>query len=306
MTKNKQKKVSIILLNYNTTDDIIDCLSDLCQIHYTNYQVIIVDNNSREEEVKRLSDHISDIERCILIESKINGGFAKGNNIGIEYAIKNNTDYLLLLNGDTKVEKNFLVELVNQIDNDEENVAIAIGKILYYSDKNKIWYAGGEIDWSKYIGRHYGEGQIDSGQYDETKEISFATGCLMLINTKLNIDLFLPEDYFMYYEDVDYCASVLESGYKIIYAPKSVIYHKVGSSSGGEQSEFTVKWANRGRYIFMNKYKYKISRISFEKIRIKFFITRLIKIIFMILKGDINKAKALYEGIKDSIKVIRN
>ena len=125
------------------------------------------------------------------------------------------------------VDKDFLDSLVNSLEKDEKNIGVVTGKILYYPDTNKIWYGGGYIDWKKYIGRHCGEGEKDIGQYNEIKEVSFASGCLMLINVKANFNKFLSEEYFMYYEDVDYCANILEKGYKIIYNPNAVIYHKI-------------------------------------------------------------------------------
>ena len=297
-----ESKVSIILLNYNTTDDAIQCINSLLKIDYGNYDIIIVDNMSKDDEYDRLNKYIQNIEKCSLIRSKENRGFAYGNNIGIKYAIDKGCDYVLLLNCDTEVERNFLSELIKPIKKNEELVAISIGKIKYFHDKKKLWYAGGEIKWNNYIGIHFGEGEKDIGQYDEEKEITFATGCCMLINCRLDFNFFLPEEYFMYYEDVDFCANVLGNGYKIVYSPKSVIYHKVGGSSGGEQSSFTLRWSNRGRLIFMNKYKNRVSKLSFNYIKIKFYFTRFFKIIYLLLKFEKDKAKSIYYGTKDGIR----
>lgn len=299
MKYHKSKKVGIILLNYNTTNDVIECVESLQKITYDNYEIIVVDNCSQDEEVNKLHKYIGSKEKCIFIKSDKNGGFAYGNNLGIKYSIDNNFDYVLLLNGDTIVNDRFLDILVSSLEKESDNIAIVTGKIMYYPEVNKIWYGGGEIDWNKFIGKHYSEGENDIGQCNNEREVSFASGCLMLINLKLNFDKFLPDEYFMYYEDVDYCARVLEAGYKIIYNPNSIIYHKIGGSSGGEQSAFTIRWANRGRYIFMNKYKFKFNRFKFEIIKIKFLTSRVVKCIFMCLKGDFYKAKELYRGLKE-------
>ena len=295
------KKVSIILVNYNTTQDTIECIKSLRNINYKNYDIIIVDNKSREDEFNNLNEYVKDKKECILIRADKNGGFAYGNNIGINLAKKKNSDYILLLNSDTEVEKDFLNHLVLAIE-DNEKVAIAIGKINYFSDRNKIWYGGGKIDWNNYVGVHFGENSYDNGQYDKKREVTFATGCVMLINAKIDTSIELPEEYFMYFEDVDFSARLINEGYKIIYEPKSIIYHKIGGSSGGEQSPFTVKWANRGRLIFMNKYKSKNNSIKFILIKIKFYITRLIKFIIFLLKGENKKAEGLIEGIIDGVK----
>lgn len=297
----KYKKVSIVLLNYNTSNDLIECINSLDNIKYPNYEIIIVDNCSSETEIRKLDSYFEKRMDCIFIKNNKNTGFAGGNNLGIKYALDNKTDYILLLNSDTVVNEDFLNILVDTAEKDKENVAMVTGKILYYPEVNKIWYGGGYIDWKRFVGKHYGEGEYDNKQYDEIKSITFSSGCLMLINVSLNFDKYLPEEYFMYYEDVDYCARILENGYKIIYNPNAVIYHKIGSSSGGEQSAFTIRWSNRGRYIFLNKYKNKLPKFKFITIKVKFIVTRIIKIIVFYISGEFEKAKSLYKGLKDAV-----
>ena len=297
----KYKKVSIILLNYNTSNDLIECINSLDKIKYPNYEIIIVDNCSSETEIRKLNSYFEKRMDCIFIKNNENSGFAGGNNLGIKYALDNKTDYILLLNSDTLVNEDFLNILVDTAEKDKENIAMVTGKILYYPEVNKIWYGGGYIDWKKFTGKHYGEGEYDNKQYDEIKSITFSSGCLMLINVSLNFDKYLPEEYFMYYEDVDYCARILENGYKIIYNPSAVIYHKIGSSSGGEQSAFTIRWSNRGRYIFLNKYKNKLPIFKFITIKVKFIVTRIIKIIMFYISGEFEKANSLYKGLKDAV-----
>lgn len=301
-----QKSVSIVLLNYNTTSDTIDCIESLSKIHYDNYNIIVVDNKSREEEISKLEIYLKDKQKCKLIKSDENGGFAKGNNLGIRYSQSINSDYVLLLNSDTEVEPDFLGYLVDSIEENPNKVALSIGKIKYFSEKNKIWYGGGAIDWNKCIGLHFGEGEFDKEEYNVKKSISFATGCAILINMSLDIDLELPENYFMYFEDVDYSARMIEAGYEIIYEPKSVIYHKVGASGGGEGSPFTVEWSNRGRLIFMEKYKYKFNPLKFNAIKLKFYITRFIKYILFLIRREPDKASSLYNGIKSGRQYIKN
>lgn len=297
-----KKRVSIILLNYNTSKDAIDCIKSLLNIKYKNYEIIVIDNKSRDDEYLILNEYIRDIGICSIYKSDENNGFAAGNNIGIKKAIKNGSDYILLLNCDTEVEVDFLDKLVDASEKYEEKIGVAISKIKYFNEKNKIWYAGGEIDWNNYVGKHYGEGEVDYNQYNEKKFISFATGCCMLINCKMSIDIELAEEYFMYYEDVDFSAKVSENGYKILYVPESVIYHKVGGSSGGEQSSFTIRWSNRGRFIFMNKYHHKLNKNMYSLVKYKFYCTRALKIICFILTGNFVNAKSIYYGMRDARK----
>lgn len=286
--------VYIILINYNGYKDTIECVKSLWKIDYLNYKIIIVDNNSTDESIMILKKNINN---CIILESKENLGFAGGNNIGIKYALEHNADYVMLLNNDTLVSKNFLNNMIKSFYEDKR-IGIVGPKIMYYFDKSRIWYGGGRINWFKFIGQHFGIGEIDKDKYNEKKEVSFMTGCCMLIKKEVfkNVGL-LKEDYFMYFEDVDFCARVLGENFKIFYNPKSVIYHKVAFSSGGEESAFTIKWCTRNRIIFMNIYKSKVNKIIFFISKMFFYSTRILKYLKYICKMDKIRANAIIEGI---------
>lgn len=291
------KKVSIILVNYNNYTDTIECIESLVNIEYEYYNIIVVDNASDNNSYDILRSRFPDIN---IIKSNVNLGFAGGNNVGIKYALEQGADLVLLLNNDTIVEKDFLTYMVSTILEDE-NIGMVCCKIKYYSNKDKIWFAGGNINWSRLNVKHIGQGEIDDGRFDMKKEINFATGCCLLIKKEVfeKVGL-LSEEYFMYFEDVDLCVKVVDAGYKVIYEPKAVIYHKVGFSCGGEESEFALRWGNRNRIIFMKKYKKKFGK-SYCGIILYFYTTRLIRIIQHILKGDIGKALAIIKGVKEGI-----
>lgn len=297
------KKVSIILLNYKGTKDTLECIKSLENIEYDNYEIIIVENNSPDDSYEILKRAIGC--KHTLIKSPSNGGFAKGNNIGIEYAMTNNSDFVLLLNNDTLVEKDFLRKMINCYEK-HEKVGMVGCKILYESRRDLIWYGGGEVNLKRFYGFHYGEGEKDGEAFNKEKEVTFTTGCVMLIPRDVIENVgFLPEEYFMYYEDVDYCLKVQEAGYKIYYCPRTVIYHKVSASTGGEESPFAVKWNTRNRIIFMDKFKYKVTKYEYKKVIGFFYCTRLIKLAQYYLKGKTDKAKALKEGIKEGRKFIK-
>lgn len=291
------KKVSIILLNYRGVKDTLECVESLERIDYENYEIIVVDNHSEDGSYEILKEKIGG--RHILIEAPDNGGFAKGNNIGIDYAINNGADFVLLLNNDTLVIENFLSEMIGCSER-HSDAGIVGCKILYNSQRDTIWYGGGEIDLKRFYGYHYGEGQKDSAIYNEEKEISFTTGCVMLLPRETILKAGkLPEEYFMYYEDVDYCLRVQRAGYKIYYCPSAAVYHKVSASTGGDESPFAVRYNTRNRIIFMNKYKNLVSSMEFKKSNIFFYGSRVIRFLQYILKGKMDKARALLSGIKE-------
>lgn len=259
-------KVSIILVNYNGTKDTIDCINSLNKIMYENYEIIVVDNASENQD--ELQSKIP--ENVILIKSKQNLGFSGGNNLGIEYAMNHNSSYVLLLNNDTIVKKDFLNHLV-EISEKSKNVGIVTGKILCYSEPNIIWFGGGEINLEKAMVRHLDAGKTDRMKR-EIKEISFASGCLMLISKETIFKVgILDESYFMYSEDVDYCCRVAKANIRILYTSKSIIYHKVSVSTGGKNSSFTQYYRTRNDMIVINRYAKNKKKAFF------YYLLRLIK-----------------------------
>lgn len=296
-----EKLVYIVLVNYNGWKDTLECIKSLEDIEYKNYKIVIVDNCSQDDSYTRLRESIKqDIK---LIASDKNLGFAGGNNLGITYALSKEAEYVLLLNNDTLVEKDFLKEI---IDTAERNSAGIVGsKIKYESKRDTLWFAGGEVLWNKFYAIHYGEGEKDQGQYEEEREVSFITGCSMLISKKVFEEIgLLSEEYFMYFEDVDFCVRASGKGFKIVYSPKSVIYHKIGAAAGGEESPFAVKWNTRNRILFMNKYKNKVGNWSYRRAVAFFYSTRILKYIQYICSKRKDKAICLKEGIKSGRKML--
>jgi len=260
MKKSKQALIYIILLNYNGYEDTVECISSLESIDYDNYEIVIVDNCSTDNSYKKFKEKYSELNYNIL-KSEYNCGFAGGNNIGIEFSLNNGADYVLLLNNDTIVEKNFLKELVESIEK-EKNSCVGIGKIYYFSDNKRIWYAGGKIDEYKGNSVHFGYNEIDNGKYDNERYVEFATGCFLLISKKIieKVGL-LNEDYFLYYEDTDYCYKMKEKGINIKYCPKSVIYHKISASTGRKSYLFQYYYL-RNRLVFIKKHIKNIRKLS--------------------------------------------
>lgn len=269
-------KVSIVLLNYNNYKDTIACVESIQQVAYPNFNVIVVDNKSTNDSLEKLcalkNTHLK------IVDSGKNGGFAYGNNVGIRIAKEENADYVLLLNNDTLVTDDFLEKLLECFSY-EENVGIATCRIMYNSEREKVWYAGGEIDWNNLRAIHRG---INGDKYRKKglEEVEFASGCCMMISRKCIERIGgLPEDYFMYYEDLDYCVKTAESGYKIVYNPEGVIYHCVSSSGGGVESPFVIEWTNRSRRKLYNKYKKYIKQLYRPVICIKCEARAILKII---------------------------
>lgn len=297
--KNNMASVFIIILNYNGIKDTLELLDNIVKLDYSNYKIIVIDNASSDGSNLELKK-ITNID---LIENNKNLGFVGGNNIGIKFALKQKADYILLLNNDTIVESDFLAKLVNAMESDS-GIGLTGGKIMNYNDRQKIWSAGGGIKkWSKKTFQ-YGEGKIDDGSYDEPKEVDFLSGCCLLIRREVieKIGL-LDDDYFMYYEDVDYCLKAKRAGFKVFYVPQSVIWHKVANSSSRSFRDF-YRMRN---YIYYLKKNHIINMIQFLVIISCTIIERLTRIIMRkliltdqesILKRIKFIAKGFYAGLR--------
>jgi hypothetical protein len=284
-------RVGIIIVNYNGEKYTNDCIKSVLKSSYQNYLVIVVDNASTDNSVKLLEEFNNKI---VIIKNNENLGFSGANNIGIKYALENECEYILLLNNDTEIDKDLIKNMVDS--SMKNNNAIISPKIYYYNEPNMIWSAGGGLNWKKGLSFHYGQDEIDKGQYNKQKEIDFATGCCILIHKSVFDKIgFLAEEYFLYFEDTDFCVRAKRAGIKIIYEPSARLWHKVSSTTGGEESLITLYYGNRNRLYFNNKFnkKNKLYWLSY------FYITRLIKFLNWTIKGKIEKIKIILKAIYD-------
>ncbi len=219
--------IAVIILSYNNVDDTLACIQSIAASNAEGLiHIYAVDNGSRPEIVQQLQKEIQKFSTVTLILSEKNLGFAAGMNIGIRKALAGGADYVLILNNDTILNENTILELVKGFAL-KANVAITVPKILYYDDQSTLWYAGSKkaLPYSK----HRGLGQKDKGQFDEVEEIDFATGCAMLIKAGVLKEIgLLDERYFFGMEDREFSIRCLREGYTILYIPTSVVYHKVG------------------------------------------------------------------------------
>ncbi len=226
-------KVSIIILNWNGLEDTIECLESLKKITYINYEVIVVDNGSEGNDAQVLGENFGDYIH--LIKKDKNYGFAGGANIGMGYALDNSSpDYLLLLDNDTVVDPEFVIEMV-KVAEANPAIGVAQSKIYYYDEPDRLQFIGGRINlWigdivGKTTGfdRILGRKEIDRGQHDSIKEAEYTPFWCALIKRKVaeSIGLF-DESYFLGCEDLDYCLRVKKAGYKTVYVPKAKIWHK--------------------------------------------------------------------------------
>ncbi|RJQ27897.1 glycosyltransferase family 2 protein [Candidatus Parcubacteria bacterium] len=241
------KDVAVVILNYGHKEQTIECVQSVQKSTYKNLIIIVVDN----EQNSGLFLQLQETPNVIFIQNKSNTGYTGGNNLGIKKAISLNVNYIFVLNPDTLIDVNAIKNLV--IAANQEGVGIVGPKILF-EDKKTIWYAGGFFDKANVLGYHRGLDEVDEGKYDSIDDVDYITGAAMLIKVEVikKVGLF-DEKYFLYYEDSDYCWRVKTSGYKIIYVPKAVIYHK-NAQSTGLGSPLQDYFITRNRLLFASKF----------------------------------------------------
>lgn len=235
-------KVSIIVLNWNGYRDTVECVNSLGKVAYPNCELVIVDNGSSDGSEEILRKSFPDVK---IIQTGRNLGFTGGNNIGMRYALDNGADYVILLNNDTIVDKDFAGELVKAAETDR-SIGLLCSKIYFYDCPDVLWYAGASFHPWLGWGRHRGYNERDKGQYDRVEETERPTGCALLATRELceKIGL-LREEYFCYCEDVDWGMRAQNANYKIMYVPASRVWHKVSRSTGGGSTGISLYYFTR-------------------------------------------------------------
>ncbi len=232
------EKVSIIIVNWNGEAHLKKCIPTLEKIDYPNFEIIFVDNASKDQSIDLIKDFAKKMRqknvKIHTVVNKKNLGFAGGNNAALSSVTGK---YVLLLNNDTTVTKNFIKELVNAIEKNP-NVDCVQSKILSMDYPEKLDSVGAYLTNTGFL-YHYGYFQKNKLSYDSTRELYTAKGACMMVKKEVidRVGLF-DSDFFAYFEESDFCHRIWLSGGKVVYAPKSVIYHKVGGTSNSMNNSF--------------------------------------------------------------------
>ena len=225
----REPLVTVIVLNWNGKDDVIECLQSLEKQVYRTFEVVVVDNGSTDGSQAAIRQ---DFPAVTLIENIANLGFSEGNNVGIRYALEQGADYVLLLNNDTTVDEKLLTELVQAAESDDR-IGAAGPKTYFYDAPQTLWAAGGLICFGVDAVRMRGWNRLDTGQYDDTLEVDYVPGCGLLAKAATIQDVgLLDPEYFAYYEDADWCLRTRQRGYSIHYVKTARMWHKASRTTG--------------------------------------------------------------------------
>lgn len=255
----------IILVNYNNPKDTIDCINSLLNSSYKNFKIFIVDNSINEESINQIkkyliekriefSEDLKKIDSKTLLIRSQNNGFAAANNIILK---ENNSeiDFYWLLNNDTSIPNNFLQKLNEKLVNEKETIYSKIySNAILYFDTNTIQAIGGKINYFTGTPKHNynNEEYLSSKKYDLKSD--YPVGASIILHKKaLDKIGLMCEDYFLYFEEVDWMQKAKRQNISLKIFTDIHIYHKEGKSTGGNTSDTAFYYFTRNRFYFSNK-----------------------------------------------------
>ncbi|NTV99387.1 MAG: glycosyltransferase family 2 protein, partial [Chlorobiaceae bacterium] len=223
-------KTCIVVLNWNGARDTIACLVSIRSAIDPSTAVLVVDNGSSDGSADRILKAFPDTE---IVRLPRNLGYAAGNNAGFRRVEEMQAEMVVFLNNDTLVEGNFLLPLVETLEKNP-GAGIAVPKICYFDDPQKIWYAGGQVRLSTGLVRHAGIRRQDGPEFSRPGTTDYATGCCIAMRCRdFRRAGGFDEGFGMYSEDVDLSLRVKAMGFTIEYVPSSRVLHRVSASFGG-------------------------------------------------------------------------
>jgi GT2 family glycosyltransferase len=236
--------VYVITLNWNRCEDTLALLQS-CQGLAGAPRLLVVDNASTDGSVERITAAFPEVEQLV---NEQNLGFAAGMNVGIRYALDRGAEYLFLVNNDTALASNALQELLTAMAATE--AAMASPAIFYADAPQRPWSLGG---WRRV--RTLEISQAPLPVTDDPFEVDFITGCGMLVhrNCLEQVGLF-DEQFFMYYEDADFCLRAQRAGQKMIVVPRARMWHKVATTIGGSDSPAERYYMALSSLLFFKKH----------------------------------------------------
>ncbi|MCB0323780.1 MAG: glycosyltransferase family 2 protein [Bdellovibrionales bacterium] len=247
--------VAIVIVHYDCLADTRRCIESVRSLSYPRVLPIVVDGRSPNETAHPLTGELKRFGGEVLF-APVNGGFAFASNLGMRQALAKGAELIWLLNPDTTVDRDALTELVREMQSASE-VAAVCSKVLYAPregaptvvDRHRIWSAGATLDLENGRLSMIGNGEPDEGQYEAGYDCGYLPGCSLLMRSAaLESVGYLREEFFMYFEETDWCARARRKGYRLRYVPGSIVWHHFSDAKMAEP--FGVYYYNRNERLF--------------------------------------------------------
>lgn len=292
--------ISVILLNWNSFAHTRACLNSLLKCASSPFKVrfLVVDNGSTDGSLEKLRG-----EFCGAVEFLANVrnlGYAGGNNLGIRKALNDGTDLVLLLNNDTTVDENFLFAMHDAVMR-HPNHQLFGAKIFYHRRPHTLWYAGGGYtDWLAKVWQN-GMNEADGPPYQSADEISFITGCCLMIRREAFERIgYLDNDLYLYSEDLDFCMRAKRAGLRLLFVPDARLWHHLGAFRDGELSPLYLYYQTRNRYVVFGRERGMMYRLWLAVLQIALY-SGMRTLYFLVSRNRLwaQQIRALWHGCLD-------
>lgn len=287
-------RVTVIVLNWCGVEDTSACLRSLQRSDYPALDILLVDNASPDGSGPALHAAFPEVP---YLQTERNLGYTGGNNVGMQRALAQGADFVLVLNNDTEVEPDAVSRLVETAL--AETAVGAVGpKILFAEAPDRIWFGGGDFSRTRAVGCHRLEGERDPDPAGgPVEEVSFLTGCCLLIPAAVVREVGgFEEDFFAYVEDVELSLRLRERGYRLLYQPAARIYHRVPLEAGAP-SPFQIRHVVRNRLRLARRRYGAGDRLRFA---LFFYPSRIVRAAAYLSRGDTARAHAVWQGIRSA------
>ncbi len=246
-----QPSIAIVVLNWNGKQDTLECIESIQKLQYSNYQTIVVDNDSSDDSVAAIRAKFPEFT---VLQNDRNLGFAGGNNVGIRHALKSDAEFILVLNNDTIISPQLLNELVSAAIQ-HPDAGFLGARLLYHDRPEIVWFD--RAKWSASL-NHFeypGQDAHASSLGVAVHETDYVCGAALFVRADATRQIgVMDERYFLVWEEVDWCYRARKAGWKCIVVPRAVVWHKVGVSFGGEASPLRTYFAIRNALLWYGRH----------------------------------------------------
>jgi GT2 family glycosyltransferase len=246
-----QERIGLVTVTYNSELVLDEFLNSLMQQSYPQWRLYVVDNASHDRTLEVLAARPG--LDAVVISNKDNVGVADGNNQGIQAAIDDGCDYVLLINNDTVFGAGLIDRLHAGLH--DAKVDMTTCKMYYHDRPDLLWYAGGDFrKWLGYAPCHFGINEVDQGQYNVARAVAYTPTCCLLMRVAVFSRVgMMDAKYFAYYDDADYLFRCMRRGLVLHYLPEIKLWHKV-SSLTASLPDFSMRLLARNRIYFIRKH----------------------------------------------------
>lgn len=295
----EKRNVAIITLNYNQSKMTLECVDSILNSNYNDCKIIVVDNGSNKEELDYLLDNID--PNVVVKKIENNCGYVGGINFGLKQSQEYDPEFFMMINNDTIIDENSIGNLVEVAERHNHN-AIVTGKVYHFNDPNRIQDIGGTMKIPKYLIMDYpGKNKLDEGQFEIEAERDMIDDIFWLLPKKIFDDIgYYSNHFFLYSEQGDYARRAVNAGYKLIYTPKSKLWHmgSVTTGDGNRHAPHVNYWRKKSGIIY--RYKH-LKNTHFWIYSLKELFRSFLKTIYVTLQGKSKLAKAYFAACRGFI-----